>query len=223
MRVSWRARAAGVRLDVRATLVRAAGALGWRRFTAGRTLSETMTSRTRFVAHVLVIAALAVMSTGGGCGPSGPDLPPTAVACASSDAAAPPEPTEPFVWIGTTGDDGVFRPVTDGETLSIVHGAQGGTHVWGAARLYAPGAGTWRLRFGLTSPDGEAGSIEQALAACAGGVAEVTYVTVFFSAVPPWSGVLSVDATAESGSGTTGGGGSGGASPVHAEVPIRLE
>lgn len=118
------------------------------------------------------------------------------------------------MWLGTTDASGAFAALTPDETLGVVHGPQGGTHVWGAARLYAPQDGTWTLRFALKDAGGaELAAVAEVVEACAGGVVEETYVTVFLHVSAPTAGVLSVDAT-PSGASTAA---------AHAEVSIKVQ
>lgn len=170
------------------------------------------------VLHVLGCMVLGVLNTGGGCGPGGDPLPPVQVVCTEDGASGvepPPDPNAPFVWLGTTAGEGTYRALTPNETLPSVSGPQGGSHVWGAARLFAPGGGLWTLHFTLTGDGGGMlGDVTQVVEACPGSVVEVTNITVFLRQNPPMSGVLAVDAAFAEGDGS---------SLAHAEVPIAVE
>jgi hypothetical protein len=170
-----------------------------------------------FTAHVLACMVLGVFNTGGGCGPGGDPLPPTSIICTpegAMDVEAPPDPTQAFIWVGTTDDSGGYRAVQPNETLHPVSGPQGGSHVWGAARLYAPDDTVWTVRFDLHGEDGGLlGSVTVAADSCAGGTVEISYVTVFLEQSPPFSALLSVDAIPSQGS----------SQPVHAEVPVMVQ
>lgn len=61
-----------------------------------------------------------------------------------------PEP--PRVELGSTAD--VFRPLSDGDAVQIVHGIQGGYHVWGAVRATFVDPREVRLRYTLRLDDG---------------------------------------------------------------------
>ena len=159
---------------------------------------------------------LGVFNTGGGCGPVN-DLPPTSVVCKDQGATGldlPPNAALPFVWLGTTDGDGAFRTVEPNETLGVVSGPQGGSHVWGAARLYTPDGGLWTLDFALKDAQGGVlAAVTVPAEACAGGTIEVTYVTVYLQANPPVSGILSVSAKPSEGA----------ADVVQAEVAISVQ
>ena len=167
-------------------------------------------------AGLLLGIVLGVFSTGGGCGP-GDDGPDTAVSCVEGGLAhleAPPDPTKPFVWLGTTDANG-FRAVVPGETLVAVFGNQGGSHVWGAARLYAPTEAPWVVHFALTGADlAGLGEATFKVDSCPGGVVELTYVKVFLYATPPFDGVLSVAVDPDE---------SGSAEVSRAEASIHVE
>jgi hypothetical protein len=169
-------------------------------------------------AATLTIAAFACLSTGFLCGPGGPTLPDETQTCkgATSDAT-PPDLAKPFVWLGTTDEAGTFRAIAPNETLSAISGSQGGQHVWGAARLYVPKgqAGTWALSFELKGVNGKPlANTTEALKSCEGGVIEATYMRVFLDATPPFSGVLSLDASPADNQT---------AQAVHAEVPVSVK
>jgi hypothetical protein len=126
-----------------------------------------------------------------------PKAPTPSVECRDAAAiqAEPSDPTKPFVWLGTTDDSGAFREITPNQSLPVVHGVQGGTHVWGAARLYTLDGGNWTLRFALTDAAGaELGRSKQVVEACAGEVIEMTNVPVFLGVSTPTEGLLSVAA-----------------------------
>lgn len=173
--------------------------------------------RPLFTAHVLACMVLGVFNTGGGCGPGGDPLPPTSITCAPEgavDVEAPPDPAQSFLWVGTTDDSGGYRAIQPNETLHPVSGPQGGSHVWGAARLYAPDVAVWTVSFALRGEDGGVlGAVTVAAESCAGGVVEISYVTVYLEHAPPFSAVLSVDAVPSQGS----------SAPVHAEVPVMVQ
>ncbi len=169
-----------------------------------------------FPLHVLACMVLGVFNTGGGCGPAN-DLPPTSVVCKEQDTSGldlPPDPNLPFVWLGTTTADGAYRAIEPNETLGVITGPQGGSHVWGAARLYTPAGGLWVLEFALKDAEGaQLAGVNVPAEACAGGTIEVTYVTVYLEANPPVSGILSVTAKPSEGP----------ADAVSAEVPIAVQ
>jgi hypothetical protein len=170
----------------------------------------------RHLVQLLAWLVLANLLSAGACGPGGPPLPAPEVQCKDGGIGAsetPPDPAKATVWLGTTNDMGAFRTIASGETLGVVHGLQGGMHVWGAARLYTPSGGQWALRFALTGADGSqlAGTTVYA-EACAHSIVEATYVTVFLEAATPASGVLSVDASPM-----------GAPSEAHAEIPISVK
>ena len=73
------------------------------------------------------------------------------LACAGCGAsfAGPPE-----VELGTGGDR--FVAIHDGDTVAIVHGIQGGYHVWGAVRARYLDPRALRLRFTLALDDASA-------------------------------------------------------------------
>lgn len=168
-------------------------------------------------AHLLACMVLGLFNTGVTCGPGGDSLPPTSITCTPEgavDVEPPPDPAQAFLWVGTTDDSGGYRPVQPKETLSSVSGPQGGSHVWGAARLYAPDDAVWTVSFALRGDDGSVlGSVTVAADSCAGGVVELSYVTVFLQQSPPFAAVLSVDASPSGGS----------SQPVQAEVPVMVQ
>lgn len=70
--------------------------------------------------------AIVLMLTAAGCGSDGP----------------------PSAEVGTGA--GQFEPLTDGEQVPIIHGLQGGYHVWGAVRAHNLDGHALRLSFTLT-------------------------------------------------------------------------
>ena len=44
------------------------------------------------------------------------------------------DPTQPYIEIGTGEAD--FEPLTDGDSIEVIHGAQDGHHILGSVRLY---------------------------------------------------------------------------------------
>jgi hypothetical protein len=54
----------------------------------------------------------------------------------------PPADGKPTVALGRQVD-GPFQPLVDGDVLQIVHGPQGGQHVYVVVRLYASAPGGW--------------------------------------------------------------------------------
>lgn len=129
------------------------------------------------------------------CGPSTPS---ETIKCGDATALASfPDKSAPAIKLGTSTAAGDFAALTPGQAVSIVHGAQGGQHVWGAAMLYAPTKDKWVLSFKLTDGSGKVvANSAVPVDACAGGVAVVTNERVVFLSypTPPVSGVLSVDA-----------------------------
>jgi hypothetical protein len=175
-----------------------------------------MRSLLRLRAAASILATLAVAAGAGGCpnpGPAPPDE--TAVCLPLGDGLdAPPDTGRPFLWIGTNAEDDSYRSIQSGETLAIQHGPQGGEHVWGAARLYTPGKGSWTLSFALTAADGTVlAATDTYVEACAGQIAELTSATVFLQKDGAATGVFSVDAD-EAGHPEAS---------VHAEVPISIQ
>jgi hypothetical protein len=63
-------------------------------------------------------------------------------ACASVPAMAPSDGT-PMLELGT--GTYAFVPVTDGQTLPLIHGAQGGWHFWVAVRVTGSSASSGSL------------------------------------------------------------------------------
>ena len=54
--------------------------------------------------------------------------------------------------------NGPFRPIQDGDTLTINYGPQGGHHVFLEANTFATKAGTWTFTFNIAEPDGTPGA-----------------------------------------------------------------
>ena len=76
------------------------------------------------IALALAVLAMALLASGCG-GPGGADA--SVDAPCDLDAGAPP-------WI-ELGTGATFTPITDGDTLELVHGPQGGFHLDAAARF----------------------------------------------------------------------------------------
>ena len=78
----------------------------------------------------------------------------------AATAAAPPGcssvpdsyPGPPIVELGSTA--GEFRPLSDGAAVAIVHGSQGGYHVWGAVRAQNVDPREVRIHYTLRLDDG---------------------------------------------------------------------
>src|SRR5690349_15288111 len=73
---------------------------------------------------------------------------------AGSACTSVPEsyPGLPVVELGSSADS--FRPLSDGSSVGIVHGIQGGYHVWGAVRALHLDPRAVRLRYTLRLDDG---------------------------------------------------------------------
>jgi hypothetical protein len=72
--------------------------------------------------------------------------------CASSNVV--PEPTEARLELGT--GTARFVPITDGAELEMIHGAQGGWHVWVSVRAEGITQGTGTLEIEHGPADGSA-------------------------------------------------------------------
>ena len=82
--------------------------------------------------------------------------------------------------VGTTSDTGAFVALNPNDPLKRQFGSQGGSHVWGAALLYAPTTRPWVLTFRLTDASGAvAGTALVSVDSCGGGVAVVTGERIF--------------------------------------------
>jgi hypothetical protein len=170
-------------------------------------------ARSKMLGVCAVATALSLLS---GCflfQQSSPSEPSTDCVEVGDGVAAPPDAKKPFLWIGTNAEDGSYRTIAEGEKLPMQFGPQGGQHVWGAARVYAPKDGGWTLTFSMKTADGnEVGAFSTFVDGCAGEVAEQSSATGFLNDEMPVTGVLSVDATPE-----------GGGAALHAEVPVSVE
>jgi len=147
-----------------------------------------------------------------------PPLPNGASRCVAigTDGDTPQSSSQPFIWIGTAdagaSNPPAYRAIQAGETLPVQYGPQGGEHIWGAVRLYAPAGGTWTLRFQIKGPDGAlVAAFEVLLDSCMKQLAEKADVTVRFEVDPAsvTTGTMSVDGSPD-----------GGKTTVHAEAPI---
>lgn len=91
--------------------------------------------------------------------------------------------------------DGPFQPLVDGDVMPIIHGPQGGQHVYVSVRLFTKASGTWVYTFQALNDQGDqVGSSTQAINACGPGWTTSSNVRVILDYLAPGSGVLVLSA-----------------------------
>ena len=82
--------------------------------------------------------------------------------------------------------DGPFQQLVDGDVMQVIHGPQGGQHVYVSVLLFAPTSGTWVYSFQALNESGfQVGSSTQVVNACGPGWTTSTYVRVILDSPPP--------------------------------------
>lgn len=106
------------------------------------------------------------------------------VAAGCMAAAAPePMPDEPVLELGT--GTARFAPVSDGDELPMIRGAQGGWHVWASVRVTGMDVDVGSLRFTHQPADESEPPVELAVGAhfdpedAAGGRSALGYAMIF--------------------------------------------
>jgi hypothetical protein len=119
----------------------------------------------------------------------GSSLPDQTDTCSGDSAPADGQPT---VALGRQVD-GPFQALVDGDVLPIVHGPQGGQHVYVVVRLYARAPGVWIHTFALADPSGaRLGDATAPVQACGPGWTVSDHARVFLDSANSASGVLTV-------------------------------
>jgi hypothetical protein len=124
--------------------------------------------------------ALALSSALWSCAPPAPS--PQVTSTCAADAG----PTDglPTASLGRQVD-GPFQPLVDGDVMPVVHGPQGGQHVYVSVRLFTGTSGTWVYTFQALNESGFAvGSSTQTVLACGPGWTTSTYVRVLLDFAP---------------------------------------
>jgi len=125
-----------------------------------------------------------------GC-PAAPTTPEVTNTCTAEPGPADGQPT---ASLGRQVD-GPFQPLVDGDVLPIVHGPQGGQHVYVSVRSFTRTSGTWVYTFRVEDAQGtEVGSSTQAVNACGPGWTTSTYVRVFLDYSATGSSVVFLSA-----------------------------
>lgn len=139
---------------------------------------------TRTLAWVSALLAGATMA---GCSSAAP--PPDAARPVDAACSVPTGTSLPWLVVGT-GVEG-FEPLTDGDAIELVHGPQGGFHVYGAAVFDLEGSPNAHvLRYDLLTVDGttlattQIALSESRLVPACGGWLRSADLVVFASADP---------------------------------------
>jgi hypothetical protein len=133
-----------------------------------------------------VVLALALLLTA--C-PNGPSLPEETDTCTGE---APPADGKPTVVLGRQVD-GPFQALAEGDSLQIVHGPQGGQHVYVVVRLYAKATGIWFHTFRFFDAGGATlGEATTPVSACGPGWTTSDHTRVFLHAANPADGTLEI-------------------------------
>ena len=160
--------------------------------------------------------ALALASAVWGCAPPAPG--PVVTSTCTADAG--PADGEPTASLGRQVD-GPFQPLVDGDVLPIVHGPQGGQHVYVSVRSFAKTSGTWLYTFRMKS---DLATVEdtatQVVNACGPGWTTSTYVRVVLVYSGTGPAVLSFSARPEGASVPDPDGGIG---PLDQRVHVTLQ
>jgi hypothetical protein len=128
-----------------------------------------------------------------GCS-NGPSVPDQTDSCSGEP---PPADGQPTVGLGREVG-GPFQPLADGDALEIVHGPQGGQHVYVVVHLYVKSPGVWihELRFADASGN-TLGDATAPVQACGPGWTSSDHARVFLRSADPASGVLTITSHAK--------------------------
>lgn len=147
-----------------------------------------------------------------------PAVPTTPDVTSTCSAEAAPADGQPTARLGRQVE-GPFEPLVDGDVMPIVHGPQGGQHVYVGVRSYATAKGTWLYTFRVEDDQGaQVGSATQAVSVCGPGWTTSSYVRVFLDYGAPGSAVLFLSARPQGAPASDGGTG-----PLDQQVHVTLQ